>query len=342
MNLSRYETVIRRHGQNLAAIEKFSEGRKTMKRENKNKPEPVLLLLISAALTLGSAGCATHYVHQRHEAQFLPDPADAKTVVACHVVLTQTDPFIAARQTTPWQVPYDANHGLVGLAVDFAMNEALKGANNVANEIRREQAMKRSAPLQGHGLGPWFDAEVHSSLAGALDSSPWLHALPLEMRRDNREVTVAERNEHPILDIRLIYHLSYDASRLIVQARLFYSKQGETNTEHVCYYTFFSEAVGPEKNEAAVAEWVSGDNQLLRQRMSEGLAQITDMLNLDFLRPEWRDPAVPSETISCWDALSLQRIKLKGHTFSKAGSRIIFQTERQTEQASYLYSLIPN
>lgn len=293
----------------------------------------------SAALMVLGSGCATQYVHQRHEAQFLPDPVDSSIPVACHLVIPQDDPFVAAKRTSPWQVPYDFNNGLVGLALEIVMNEALHGVNSTANEVRKEEAMKRSAPLRGHGVGDWFTNNVDSSFSAALNSSVWLRALPLEMRRDNQEVTEAELNQQPILDVRLIYNLSFDASRLVMQARLFYFKQGETNTEHVCYYTYFSKPVGPEENEAAVAKWVSNDNQLLRQRMSEGLNQIIEMINMDFLRPEWRDPTIPSVSVSFWDALSEMRVQFKGHILSKTNSRIIFQTE--SEKGSNLYSIIP-
>lgn len=296
---------------------------------------------VSMALLVLGSGCATQYVHQRHEAQFLPDPVDSQTPIACHLVLTQTDPFVAARKTLPWQAPV-MQPGLVNIAITLIADEIAKGINDTANEVRREQASRRSVPLQGHGLGAWFENNLQSSLTKALNSSSWLHPLPLETRRENKPLKADELARHPILDIRLIYNLSFDASALVMQARVFYYKQGETNTEHVCYYTYFSEPIGPEKGESAVAKWNSADDQLLRQRMTEGLNQIVAMLNIDFLRPEWRDPNTPSETISCWDALSSQRVKLKGHTLRKGGSRIIFQTEKLSEQASYLYSLIPN
>lgn len=304
-----------------------------------NRPRPnsfAVALLLTAMLVLQS-GCATQYVHQRHEAQFLPDPVDSSTPIACRLVLTQNDPFIAARKTSPWQVPYDASHGLAGLAVNFAINEVLRGANGIANEIREEEATKKSAPLRGRGLGAQFQNDIQSSLSSALRSSTWLHPLPLTVSRDNRAVTAVELNQHPILDIRLIYNLSYDASILVVQARLFYFKQEETNTEHVCYYTYYSKPIGPEKNEAAVAKWASDNDRLLRERMTEGLDQIIEMLNIDFLRPKWRDPSIPSETISCWDALIQKPVKLKGHIIRKEGSRIIFLSEN--EKGSILFSI---
>lgn len=297
-------------------------------------------LLVAIGCTCLS-GCATQYVHQRHQAQFLPDPVDSQTPVACHLVVSQTDPFVAARKTSPWQAPM-VRPGLVDMAITLIADEISKGINDTANEVRREQASKRSAPLQGRGLGTWFESSLQSSLTNALISSSWLQALPLEIHRENKPLSADELAQHPILDVRLIYNLSYDASALVMQARVFYYKQGETNTDHVCYYTYFSEPIGLEKDESAVEKWASTDHQLLRRRLAEGLAQIIAMLNMDFLRPEWRDPAVPSETISCWDAMSSQRVKLKGHTLRKDGSRIIFQTEKVSEQASYLYSVIPN
>ncbi|MGH7990847.1 MAG: hypothetical protein ACREDS_11755, partial [Limisphaerales bacterium] len=95
------------------------------------------------------------------------------------------------------------------------------------------------------------------------------------------------------------------------------------------------------KNEAAVAKWLSADNQLLHRRMSEGLDQIIEMLNLDFLHPQWRDPAIPADTISFWDALSQKHVKLNGHILYKEQSRIIFQTESQDGRISDVFSVIP-
>ena len=122
--------------------------------------------------------------------------------------------------------------GLVGLGVDIlvtaAFDKAEKELYDIANKSRQEKAVKMGAPLVGHGLGASFRNDFQSSLSAALSSSPWLHTTPLVMTWGSKRVMVTEVREHPVVQINLIYHLSYDASTLIMQAHLVYFRQGQT------------------------------------------------------------------------------------------------------------------
>ena len=214
------------------------------------------------------------------------------------------------------------------------MNAALSGANEGANKIRKDKAARMSDLLAGHGLGASFRNEFQSSLSSALSSSSWLHAMPLEITLENKQDTA---NQQPVVQIDLIYHLSYDASALIAQARLTYFRPGQAKAAYARYYTYYSEPIGPERDDAAVAKWVSSDQDLLLKRMREGTSEIIAMLKLDFLNPEPRFPADPDVKISCYDALSLDHVQWEGYILRKGNPRILFRAK-----TGNLFSIVPD
>jgi hypothetical protein len=303
---------------------------------------------IALALMTVLAGCITpQYVHRRYEPQFLPEAVDSATPVACRVVLRQDDPLIAAKVVhadvlTYWHDPYANGIDLIGRLMDVSLNKAEEAGHEMANKSRQEKAVVMGAPLAGHGLGASFRKDFQTSLSGAVNTSSWLHPLPtgitpFEMAHENKPVTVGEVDQHPVAQINLIYHLSYDAAALIVQAHLEYLRQGQTNATYARYYTYFSEPVGPEHEEAAVAKWVASDQDLLRQRMNEGISEVVEMLERDFFHPGLTDPTNPSVKVSCYDALNLSHVKWEGHIIRKGSPRILFQ-----EKTGNYFSIVPD
>jgi len=275
---------------------------------------------------------------------FLPETADSATPAACRIVLPQDDPFIASKVTQPDALLpiVNVDNSLAGLGAaiitSFAVGIVDAAAHGVANKHRHEKALEIEAPLLGHGIGEAFRNDFQSAFATHLNASPWLHTLPLEMSTENKQVTTAEVLEHPVVQVSVIYHLSYDASALIMQARLLYFRQGQTNSTYGRFYTYYSEPVGSEKNEAAVAKWVASDQQLLHQRLNEGLSEITAMLDLDFFHRAPMDTTNHSVNISCFDALSQIPVQWRGFVHHRENSRIIFQ---ELFQGNF-FSLVPN
>jgi len=300
-------------------------------------------LRLALALTTTLLGCGTtHHVHHGHTAQFLPETIDSGSPAVCRVVLAQDDPFVASKVTHAGAAPpIGGGSGLVGLGVDVLFSAAYHAADveahEVANNDRKDKAAQMSALLAGHGLGASFRTDLQASISNVLSSSSWLHSLRQEMTSQARRVTVTEVNQHPVVQIRFIYHLSYDASALVMQAHLLYFHQGQTNAAYARYYTYFSEPVGSERDAAAVAKWVSSDHELLHRRMNEGMSEVIALLDRDFLNPDPTRPTTPPVTLACYDPLAPGRVQWEGHILREGHPRILFQ-----EKTGNLFSVVPD
>lgn len=292
-------------------------------------------IVLAFGLAIIAVGCATlNYVHQ----PFLPATADSATPVAFRVVLTQDDPFVAAKEIHA-ELPYAYGGGsLMDAVILHGMNALEEAGHEAANKHRRDKAAKMGAPLMRRGIDTSFRNDIQSSLSAALSSSPWLHTMPLEMTRENKQVMMAEVTQHPIVQIRLMYYLSYDASALIMHAHLDYFRQGQKNAAFGRWYIYYSEPVGPEREDAAVAKWVASDQELLHRRMCEGMSEVIAMLERDFFHPEPMDPNDPTVRISCYDAANLSRVQWRGHILRKGNPRILFQEMSLGND----YSIVPD
>jgi hypothetical protein len=230
---------------------------------------------------------------------------------------------------------------LVGRAMDATFNAGSNALNDSANKARADEAKRLSAPLQGHGIREWYTGELQSQAASALTSSPWLRGTAVlddraainatverAMIRIGREGAIAEvggKIPRPAVLLSVDYHLSHDAAFLIMRADLVYYRPGQDNAAHSRTYTYYSEAVGTEKGDAAVAKWVATNQQMLRQRMSEGVGEIVAMIKGDFLSPTTRDSAKQIVDLSYFDAESLSHARRQGYLLRKGGERIQFQ-----------------
>ena len=154
------------------------------------------------------------------------------------------------------------------------------------------------------------------------------------MTGENKQVMAEEVNQHPVVQINLIYYLSCDASTLIMQAHLLYFRQSQTNATYDRYYTYFSEPVGPERDDAAVAKWVASDQELLHRRMSEGVHEIIAMLDLDFFH---RGPMNPANGRGRISVIPFSHVQRDGYILRRENSRILFQEDRGN-----IFSIIPD
>jgi Protein of unknown function (DUF2846) len=264
---------------------------------------------------------------------FIPETVDSATPVACRVVLAQNDPFVTAK-VIHLGTGVPVTGGLIDIGVSLTMDLAIAEGHKVANKERADRAAKMTASLKGYGLGGFFRTNIESLLSSTLPSSPWLHTMQLEMT--NRPVTLAEIYQHPAIQINLAYYLSYDASALIMQAHLLYFRQGETNATYARYYTYYSEPVGPEQYEDAVAKWTASNGALFRRRMTEGMNEINAMIDLDFCHRKPMDPMNRTVKISIYDDLTLNQEKWKGFILRNENPRVIFQ-----DRNGNLFSIIP-
>lgn len=281
----------------------------------------------------------------RYKAPFLPETVDSATPAACRVVLSQDDPFVVAQKAMTGTINFifvPSGNVLVDIfteAIFFNGRDEHEKRRNErrnerANKRLQDQAAKMGAPLAGHGLGASVRNDFQSSLSAALGSSPWLHTTPLKMTGENKQVMAEEVNQHPVVQINLIYYLSCDASTLIMQAHLLYFRQSQTNATYDRYYTYFSEPVGPERDDAAVAKWVASDQELLHRRMSEGVHEIIAMLDLDFFH---RGPMNPANGRGRISVIPFSHVQRDGYILRRENSRILFQEDRGN-----IFSIIPD
>ena len=273
---------------------------------------------VAVALLAVFSGCGEpRYVHYHCEPQFLPETVDVSTPAACRMVIPQADPVVAPKETKPDVLFSDQNGGLVNLAIDVVQLET----HSLANSIRRSNAAKMSAPLAGQGLGAAFQGEFQSELSAACRASPWLGKLLVEPAPANGPPAA---DAPSLLQVSVSYYLSYDASRLIVQANLDYYRRGQPYEAYGRRYTYYSDPVGSEIDEAAVARWTAAGHDLLRRRMQEGTREIVDMVWRDFLNPAPM-PGAELVTLSCYDAQSLAPVQWTGRIRRNGGPRVVFE-----------------
>jgi hypothetical protein len=282
-----------------------------------------------------------------YQSPFLPGVADSAMPVVCHIVLAQDDPFVAAQidqsaslpapdvasSVTPAQQGEEAG---AGIGASFLTGFADGIAVGIANNAQAAKARKMSLPLQGHGLGQSFRTNLQFSLVAAIGRSPWLHATSIDITRENTNVTATEINQHPVMQIHLGYFLSPDASSLMVQAKLVYFRQGETNAAYDCLYTYISELL-PVENNKAITQWSADNEALLHVQMDEGLSELLTMLDIDFFHRERMDPNKRSERLLFYDPFDETPIECYAFVMRDEGPRVIVQS-----RSGNMLSIIPN
>jgi hypothetical protein len=230
------------------------------------------------------------------QAQFLPDTTKPSQLANARIILMQDDLSVAVEPTgSIGRVPINpapTSPGALGIdvAVTGLMNLVIAGAEQAIQSSRAANADRESVALRGHGIGASFRNDLKSSFSNAIATSPWLKAASVEITQQKNPTLNTEHQS--LLQLTVVYHLSPDASSLIVQGRLIYIKQGETKPDYGRFYTYFSAPVGSERDESAIAKWVLSDQALLRARLSEGLHELITMVNLDFLNPVTRPASV--------------------------------------------------
>jgi hypothetical protein len=284
-----------------------------------------------------------------YQLPFLPGKADSAAPAACHIFLPQNDPFVAARVEQPPDNDTTDDSGTpvsgtpaqnaaeieVAMGVGFTEGVGEGIINALINRDYAAKAKELGLPLQGHGLGDSFRTNFQSSLSSLAANSPWLHTASFEMARDYTNVSVAEVNKHPVVQINLVYALSPDASSLIARAQLLYFQQGNRKAAYIGFYTYVSEPVTAQgKN--AVAIWTASDEELMRLRMSEGLRELLTMMDIDFFHREQLDPNARSVFVSFFDPLKDAQTTDRGIVLHGEGPRVIFQV-----QPGNIISIVP-
>jgi len=273
--------------------------------------------------------------------------SDTSAVCRVIAIIPQDDPVIAVKGSQPIEAPpITIGAGAstpAGVGVDLAGQVVSDAVFNAFEESlhrsitrnRERRAKQMETPLDGLELGDSFRSKFQSGLTGAINSSPWLHAGQVEVSRRDDPVMIAELTRHPVVQVKILYELSFDASVLIVRAQLIYFRLGRTKGDMPRYYTYFSDPIGPERNAEAVAKWVASDQALLRQRMDEGLGEVVAMLEADFLAPKPGEPSGAPVKVSCYDALNLRHAEWQGNIV-RGGPRILFQRD-----SGGCFSLVP-
>jgi hypothetical protein len=251
--------------------------------------------------------------------------------------LAQNDPFVAAQveQTAPVEaadVSLSGTPAQVGeevgadIGTTFFENFINAVVDSLVNKAHAAKANKLSRSFQGRGLGESFETNFESCLAATIVKSSWLHTTPVDMTQTDTNIPEAEINQHPVMQINLLYCLSYDASSLIMQAQLLYFRQGETNATYNRLYTYFSEPLSVQ-NDKAISQWSASSDALLRERMNEGTSEMMTMMDIDFFHRQRPDPKNRSVKICCYDAFNLNQVHWKGFVLRNEGQRIIFQNK---------------
>ena len=190
----------------------------------------------------------------------------------------------------------------------------------------------------GHGLGDRYADDLLRATRAAISESGWLHPRHVETRR----VTI-DPNEAlppgPFLRVEFGYALSWDAWSFILAARLSYFRDTGRKVltfQRACLY--FSERVGPDPDEAAVARWATNGQSALRGVMADSSAQLIQMVKIDFLAPELagRDLQAALYRVRFLDHADLQDTVVMGRVIRRSGARILLQSNNGN-----LISLVP-
>jgi len=284
-----------------------------------------------------------------YQLPFLPGMVDSAAPAACHIFLPQDDPFVAARveqppdndttgyQGTPVSGTPAQNAADIGVAMGAGFAEGFGEGiiNGLINRDYAAKAKEMSLPLQGHGLGELFRTNFQSSLASIAANSPWLHTASFDMARDYTNVSGADVDKHPVMQINLVFALSPDASSLIARAQLLYFQKGNRKAAYIGFYTYVSEPVTAQgKN--AVALWTASNEELMRLRMSEASRELITMMDIDFFHREQLNPNARSVFVSFFDPLKDAQTTDRGIVLQAEGPRVIFQV-----QPGEILSIVP-
>ncbi len=269
-----------------------------------------------------------------YQLPFMPGSVDSNTPAACHIVIAQKDLFVFADTTSPGNLNFEApsGNGSAGATGEtagaafvayFFMVFISAEIDGQVDKHHIAKADKLSLVLQGHGFNDSFGTNFQSSFASAIKQSPWIHAMSVDIAHQERNATLPEINQHPVVQIDLVYFLSSDASSLIMQAHLRYFSRGETNATYSRFYTYFSEPLSV-RNKKAIAQWSASNDELLRKRMQEGISQLITMMDIDFFHRKPMDPDKRSVIVSCYNAF-VDPDNYRGFVLANEGQRIIVQ-----------------
>jgi hypothetical protein len=89
----------------------------------------------------------------------------------------------------------------------------------------------------------------------------------------------------------------------VVQAQVRFFRRGQNAPVYQRYFTYYSDRIGPEQNNAAIAKWAVNTESLYRSAANRGISEIGKMLNMHLLSPEPGTLTGSPATIKLYDAV---------------------------------------
>jgi hypothetical protein len=120
---------------------------------------------------------------------------------------------------------------------------------------------------------------------------------------------------------------------------LSYFRQGTTVPAYSRLFTYYSQRIGPERDEAALSRWVSNGESPYRTAADEAVIELVDMMKEHFLAPSNTAYASsPKARIKFWEPLEMSEREETGTLLHEQGNRIRFQGQ----SLGNLFSLVPD
>jgi hypothetical protein len=233
-------------------------------------------------------------------------------------------------------IPYHPQQGILDAVVNGIEDAGIKARN----EARRKAASQRLSPLWSQTADMDFRTTYWNAIRECFGSTASFQCAGIETNTALVRITRKIVKEHPLLYLKTDFELSGDSSTVKISTSVEYYNLG--NTELVCGGTliYFSDAIGSEQDDAAIAKWSEAGATAYREAIRNGISETTRMLRLGLL--EAPEPSAPDQTIkvrcpqkffnNSGSGYSMET--WQGRTLAENAARIIFQTDQ-----GYLYSI---
>jgi hypothetical protein len=229
-------------------------------------------------------------------------------------------------------IPVKIEHANPGLAyggggVGALVHAISEAAHKAKNKSRMDEAARLLAPLRQKAVTVEFRADHWDALTNALASSRGIRLLKAEAATKYTKPTIADIKDQPFLSLLTVYSLTRNCSTLEILTILQYFQAGNNQPAYSGALIYFSDEIGPERDEAAVAKWASDEAAPYKAAVREGIIETMKMLRADILEPV--SPTGVSEDTKLKFRVpgSTKEVAWKGKILQRNRERLIFRKD---------------
>jgi hypothetical protein len=233
-------------------------------------------------LFIALIACATGCISGPPPNQALDKSLIETEPVKVRSIIAQDEVFIPVKETHSG-VPLQS--GLI----EGVIHAIFEAPHQVRNDAKYARARRLLGPLLEQTLTVEFRANYWDGLKRTLQSPTGMKIGDIQTDTQTRQVTIADLREQPFLALNTSYHLSDDCSVLIIQTQFRYFQSGNNRPVSYGFLTYFSDEIGPEREDSAIAKWAANGAATYRATLNHGISETMKMLRFAILEPTTAD-----------------------------------------------------